>query len=146
MDRFKEDLSMQITIDTHRFVKFLSEKKHFTQEQAEVLIEAATEYHNAYTKELATKQDLLDVKKELKNDINLVKQELMQKIEASEARLEFKILAVKSELKDEIAKVSLGLETLTSDVKTLALALTIRLGIAMFTILLAFKMLDRYLV
>ena len=59
---------MQIVIDTHKFVKFLSEEKHFTQKQAEVLIEAATEYHNAYTKELATKQDMEVLRKDMQSN------------------------------------------------------------------------------
>jgi hypothetical protein len=67
---------MQITIDTHKFVKFLSEKKHFTLEQAETLVEVATEYHNAYTRELATKQDLLSTKGELKQEISDVRRDI----------------------------------------------------------------------
>ena len=67
---------MQIVIDTHKFVKFLSEEKHFTQKQAEVLIEAATEYHNAYTKELATKQDMRGVKKDLETKIDSLKKDM----------------------------------------------------------------------
>ena len=41
---------MQITLDTHRFIKFLEEKKHFTHEQAEILVEAAVEYTNTVGK------------------------------------------------------------------------------------------------
>ena len=64
---------MQITLDTHHFVKFLEEKKHFTHEQAETLVEAAVEYTNTVGKGLATKQDIAL----LKQDIALLKQDIM---------------------------------------------------------------------
>ena len=56
---------MQITLDTHRFIKFLEEKKHFTHEQAETLVEAAVEYTNTVGKGLATKQDIILQKKDI---------------------------------------------------------------------------------
>ena len=57
--------NMQITIDTLSFVKFLEEKKHFTHEQAETLVEAAVEYTNAVGKDIATKQDFAMQKKDI---------------------------------------------------------------------------------
>ena len=57
--------NMQITIDTLSFIKFLEEKKHFTHEQAETLVEAAVEYTNAVGKDIATKQDLAMQKKDI---------------------------------------------------------------------------------
>jgi hypothetical protein len=56
---------MQITLDTHRFIKFLEEKKHFTHEQAKTLVEAAVEYTNTVGKGLATKQDIILQKKDI---------------------------------------------------------------------------------
>ena len=56
---------MQITLDTHRFIKFLEEKKHFTHEQAKTLVEAAVEYANTVGKGLATKQDIILQKKDI---------------------------------------------------------------------------------
>jgi hypothetical protein len=64
---------MQITLDTHHFVKFLEEKKHFTHEQAETLVEAAVEYTNTVGKGLATKQDIAL----LKQDIILQKKDII---------------------------------------------------------------------
>jgi hypothetical protein len=64
---------MQITLDTHHFIKFLEEKKHFTHEQAETLVEAAVEYTNTVGKGLATKQDI-DL---LKQDIILQKKDII---------------------------------------------------------------------
>ncbi len=64
---------MQITLDTHHFIKFLEEKKHFTHEQAETLVEAAVEYTNTVGKGLATKQDIMA----LKHDITVVKKDLI---------------------------------------------------------------------
>ena len=64
---------MQITLDTHRFIKFLEEKKHFTHEQAKTLVEAAVEYTNTVGKGLATKQDI-DL---LKQDIILQKKDII---------------------------------------------------------------------
>ncbi len=66
---------MQITIDTYRFVKFLEEKKHFTHEQAETLVEAAVQYSNQVSKDLATKHDTLLIKQE----IALLKQDIKSK-------------------------------------------------------------------
>jgi len=64
---------VQITLDTHHFVKFLEEKKHFTHEQAEILVEAAVEYTNTVGKGLATKQDIAL----LKQDIILQKKDII---------------------------------------------------------------------
>ena len=64
---------MQITLDTHHFIKFLEEKKHFTHEQAETLVEAAVEYTNTVGKGLATKQDIAL----LKQDIMLQKKDII---------------------------------------------------------------------
>lgn len=111
---------MQITIDTHKFVKFLSEKKHFTQEQAEVLIEAATEYHNLYTNEIVTKDNL-------KQEIALLKKDLKLETES-----------IKQDLKLET-------ESIRKDMESLELRLTIKLGAIMFALLLAFKILDKFI-
>ena len=64
---------MQITLDTHHFIKFLEEKKNFTHEQAEILVEAAVEYTNTVGKGLATKQDIAL----LKQDIILQKKDII---------------------------------------------------------------------
>jgi hypothetical protein len=101
---------MQITIDTHKFVKFLSEKKHFTLEQAETLVEVATEYHNAYTRELATKQDLLSTKGELKQEISDVRRDIEE---------------LKLSTKRDIEELKLSTKR---DIEKLKLELVIRLG------------------
>ena len=89
---------MQIVIDTHKFVKFLSEEKHFTQKQAEVLIEAATEYHNAYTKELATKQDLALVKKDLQTEIESVRKDLKAEIHSLRKDMQTEIHSLRKDM------------------------------------------------
>ena len=60
---------MRITIDTYQFVRFLSEKKHFTPEQAETLVEAAVDFNNEVAKDIATKGDLKELSSAAKSDM-----------------------------------------------------------------------------
>ncbi len=78
---------MQITLDTLSFVKFLEEKKHFTHEQAETLVEAAVDFVKSAEKGLATKQDIATVR----NEIAMVKQEL-------KFELKYEISSVRQEI------------------------------------------------
>lgn len=78
---------MQITLDTLSFVKFLEEKKHFTHEQAETLVEAAVDFVKSAEKGLATKHDIATVR----NEIAMVKQEL-------KFELKYEISSVRQEI------------------------------------------------
>lgn len=63
MKKFLKIHNLKISQQNLFFVKFLEEKKHFTHEQAETLVEAAVEYTNAFGKDIATKHDLAMQKK-----------------------------------------------------------------------------------
>lgn len=67
------------TIDTLQFAKKL-QKVGMPQEIAEELTEVLKETHTQHLDDLATKHDLLDVKKELKNEMELLKKDLIIKL------------------------------------------------------------------
>ena len=87
--------------DTHRAVKKLT-GAGFTENQAEALIDAVGDEHEA----LATKADLLAVRADLREEIS----------------------ALRAELKEDIASVRAEINTVRADMQALELRMTIRLG------------------
>ncbi|MGQ0594058.1 MAG: coiled-coil domain-containing protein [Gammaproteobacteria bacterium] len=113
-----------IAFDTLKFAKRLKEAG-FTEQQAEALASAEAEFieHN-----LATKRDILEVKRELKEVETGLRRELKE-VEAGLKRdikeLEVKIEQIRSDLTQDIKE----LETkLARDMKDLEYRMTIKLG------------------
>jgi seryl-tRNA synthetase len=93
--------------DTHEFIKRLT-SSGFEEQQAEALADAFITTQETYIAELATSQELKDVRQELKQDIAQVRQELKdvrQELKQDIAQVRQELKDVRQELKQDIAQV-----------------------------------------
>jgi predicted phage-related endonuclease len=100
---------MNVCFDTLRFTKSLI-KGGFTQEQAETSAQA---WADALTGNVATQQDIMAVKAELKQDIAELRVATQQDIMA----VKQDIMAVKTELKQDIIELNAKIDSIKSELK-----------------------------
>jgi len=96
-----------IAFDTYAFIKKL-EKSGFKEEQAEALSGALKEVQEAHLEELATKGDILELKrdmKDLKRDVKEFKNEITQDIKELRQETKQDILGLKQSTKLDIAEI-----------------------------------------
>lgn len=117
----------ELAIDTHGFVKRLI-SSGFTEAQAETLADAQLKFLEA---RLATKDDLRDLREELKAEIASVHAEL--KAEIADVRAELK--AEIAELRAEIVQIKAELALMKSEFTSLLVRSQIATGAAIITIL-----------
>ncbi len=114
---------LSATFDTLKYYRRL-EAGGFSRDQAEVAVEVQQEVIResleAYTKELATKNDLNAVKQELRGDIAELRQEIhavKQELKGDISELRQEIYAVKQELKGDIAELRQELKSDNANLK-----------------------------
>ena len=105
--------------DTHRAVKKLT-GAGFTEHQAEALIDAVGDEHEA----LATKADLLALRADLREEITAVRAELKEDNVALRAELKEDIAALRAEVDSVRGEVN----SARADMQALELRMTLRLG------------------
>ena len=98
--------------DTHRAVKKLT-GAGFSEGQAEALIDAVGDEHEA----LATKADMLAVRADLREEVSALRAELKEDI-----------TALRAERNEDVTSVLTEINTLRSDMQSLELRMTLRLG------------------
>lgn len=81
-------------LNTHALVKKFTQHG-FTEEHAELIVDAI----NDQSDQLATKNDLVMIKTELKTDISNLELKLDSKISNLDSKIEYEISEVKSEIK-----------------------------------------------
>ncbi|HLC16551.1 MAG TPA: hypothetical protein VJL89_10040 [Thermodesulfovibrionia bacterium] len=89
-----------VTFDTHAVIKMLQESG-FEEIQAEALTEVFKTTQETYLSDLATKQDIKDVRQEIGQviqEITQIRKELLQEMKALEFRLDNKIEAIKGDI------------------------------------------------
>lgn len=89
---------MSIIADRGLFVRLLVQSGKFASADAEAFADAM----DAATREPATKLDLIEVRNELKGDINALRSELKGEINALRTELKGEITALRTEVKGEV--------------------------------------------
>ena len=112
-----------ITFDTHKHIKDLQDKYHFSEVQAEGIINSIVVSREYDMSQLATKEQLVDLKKdisdfraELKQDDIELKSELKQDTANLKTELKQDITELKIELKQDVAELKTEIANIKYDI------------------------------
>lgn len=109
--------------DTHRAVKRLT-GAGFSEDQAEALIDAVGDEHEA----LANKADMLAIRADLREEISALRAELKEDMAVLRAELKEDLAALRAELKEDIAALRADNNAIRNEMQALELRMTVRLG------------------